>query len=53
MMENDRKGYCGGCNWCKRKKDGTLICIAVDSEYFEDSVIANHWCENWEDKCQV
>lgn len=51
-MDKDKQ-YCGNCNWCKRKKDGTLICIAVDSEYFEDSVIANHWCKDWEDKCQA
>lgn len=48
--DGNRQGYCGSCRWCKRKRDGTLICIEVDSEYFSDAVIARNWCERWESK---
>lgn len=50
-MDKDKR-CCGTCNWCKRKRDGTLICIFVDSTEYGSPVVADHGCDQWEDKCQ-
>ena len=45
-MENQ----CKTCLWCKRKRDGTLICASVDSECFGECILASQTCEEWEEK---